>query len=109
AVATADLERGCRTPAVRVPLPRGHAPRLRLEGEVERGGAGQRRGHVDDRLPVVIVVGLVLGHLTGGRVDVELELGAVEDELQLPLPGRAVEIYRDLLQLVTTGRTTDSS
>src|SRR5699024_7614315 len=76
-----------------------HAPGLRLEGEVDRVGVGQRRGHVDDRVPVVIVVGLVLGHLAGGGVDVELVLGAVEDELELPFPGAVVVIDLDLHEI----------
>src|SRR5699024_7556295 len=50
-------------------------------------------------LPDALPICLVLGHLTGGRVDVELVLGAVEDELQLPLPGRAVVIDLDLHQI----------
>src|SRR5699024_9934139 len=103
AVAALDLDLVLDTAVVRVQLPRGHAPRLRLAGEVDRVGVGQRRGPVGGRAPVVIVVGLVLGHLTGGRVDVELVLGAVEDELQLPLPGRAVVIDLDLHQIAAAG------
>src|SRR5699024_3663310 len=71
AAAALDLDLVLDTAVIRIQLPRGHAPGLRLEGEVDRVGVGQRRGHVDDRVPVVIVVGLVLGNLAGGGVDVE--------------------------------------